>query len=98
VAGDDRRILKQGTEIRRGVALTRMRTELLQVGREHPVRAEEGLDAHRCGHVGESQEPVEVVAGEDEHPEHAVGAVEEGEAFLLGQLDRRKPLRGQGFC
>ena len=28
--------------------------------------------------------------GEDQHAEHAVGAVDEGEALLLGQLDRRR--------
>ena len=58
----------------------------LQIGREHPVGAEQRLDAHRRGHVGRAQEPPHVVRGEEQHAEHAVGAVDEGEPLLLGKL------------
>jgi hypothetical protein len=43
---------------------------------------------HRRGDVGHLQKLGQVVAGEHEHREHAVGAVDEGQALLLGQLHR----------
>ncbi len=46
----------------------------------------QALDAHRGGDVGDLEQVTQVVDGEHEHAEHAVGAVDEGEALLLGEL------------
>ena len=50
------------------------------------VGAEQRLDAHRGGEVGGAEQPAQVGAGEHQHPEHAVGAVDERQALLRGQL------------
>ncbi len=81
---------EQGDEVGRAVALAGMRTQLLQVGGEHRVGAELRLDAHRGGEVGGAQQRPQVVQGEHQHAEHAVGAVDEGQALLLGERDRRE--------
>ena len=65
-----------------------MRTQRDDLGREHRVGAEQCLDAHRRDHVGVREQPAHVVAREGQHPEHAVGAVDEREAFLRLEDDR----------
>ena len=57
--------------------------------------AELALDRHRGSDVGRTQQPAQVGDGHDQHAEHAVGAVDEGEPLLGGQLDRREPGRGE---
>ena len=76
------------------VAWPGVRAQALQVGGEDGVGAEQGLDAHRGGDVGRGQQDVEVVQRQHEHAEHAVRAVDEGEALLLGERDRREPRLG----
>ena len=77
--------------------LTGMRPQRLQVGGEHGVGSRESLDAHRGGEVGGGQQGVEVGEREDEHPEHAVGAVDERETLLLGSTTARcRPRRALG--
>ena len=58
------------------------------LGREHRVGAEQSLDAHRRDDVGDREQAAHVVAHERQHPEHAVGAVDEREAFLCLEDDR----------
>ncbi len=71
---------------RRERGLARVRAQGLQVGGEHAVGAEQRLDAHRRRRGRRRWTSArEVVAGEHEHAEHAVGAVDEGEALLRGQ-------------
>ena len=58
------------------------------------------LGGHRGGNVGEREQLAEVGEREDEHPEDAVGAVDQREALLRPEdrrLDpgRRKRLRGR---
>ena len=67
--------------------------EPLQVVGEHPVGAEQRLDAHRGGDVGMDDKRAQVVQREQQHAEHALGAVDEREAFLLRQLHRLDPRR-----
>jgi len=74
-----------------------MGAQCLQVGGKDRVGAEQALDAHRGGDVGEPQQVAEVRDGQHQHSEHAVGAVDQREAFLLPQLDRGDPGRREGL-
>ena len=65
-----------------------MRAQCLQVGGERRIGGQQPLDRHRRGDVGLAQQRRRVVDGETEHPEDRVGAVGDGEALLLGELDR----------
>ena len=88
VAGDDRRT---GEQARRLAALRRLaglRAQTLQVVGEGAVGAEQRLDGHGRDDVGDDQEVVEVVEGQQQHAEHAVGAVDEREPFLRAQRER----------
>ena len=68
----------------------------LEVGREHPVGAQQRLDAHRRGQVRVLEQRREVVAGQHQRPEHPVGAVDQRQPLLLGQHDRLDPGGAQG--
>jgi hypothetical protein len=68
-----------------------MRTQRLQVRGEHPVGREQPLHRHRGGDVGGPQQHAEVVNGQHEHPQHAVGAVDQRETLLGRELDRSQP-------
>ena len=96
VARDRARSLEHGAHVRGAHRLAGMRPQRLQVGREHAVGAREPLDAHRGGEVGGREQRVEVVERERQHPEHAVGAVDEGEPLLLLQDDRLEAGGGEG--
>ena len=61
---------------------------VVELGGEDGVGAEESFDAHGRGHVDGGEQVLQVGQGHDEHAEHAVGAVDEREAFLLGQCHR----------
>ena len=67
-----------------------MRSQDLQVGGEHAVGAEQPLDAHRRRDVRKPKQRVDVDDREDQLTEHPVGAVDEGQAFLLRKLDGRE--------
>ena len=67
-----------------------MRTKHLQIGGERAVGAEECLHAHGGGDVGRRQQAGGVLDGEQEHAQHPVGAVDEGDALLGLQGDRRQ--------
>ena len=47
-----------------------------------PVGAEQALHAHGRGHVRRPQQPGQVGAGQHEHAEHAVGAVDQRQPLL----------------
>ena len=63
----------------------------VQFGPEHLVGAEQRLDAHRGDDVGRAAQVGQVGAGQDQHPEHAVGTVDEAEALLRLKLDGDDP-------
>ena len=88
MAGDDRGIGEHRSEVRRADRLTRLRTERLELGGERTVGGEQALDGHRRDHVGLLEEALDVGDGEAEHAENGVGAVGDGEPFLLGEFDR----------
>ena len=62
VTGDDRRAIEERPQVGGRVRLPRMRPQRLDVRGEHPVGAEQCLDADRCGDVREAQQQREVVA------------------------------------
>ena len=53
-----------------------------EVGGEGAVGAEQALDAHRRGDVGRPQQVGQVDAGQHEHAQHPVGAVDERQPLL----------------
>ncbi len=73
-----------------------MGPQLLQVVGEHGVAAEERLDGQGGGEVGRGEEHVEGVEREGELAEHPVGAVDEGQALLLGEDDGFQAGGGEG--
>lgn len=68
----------------------------MEVGGEDAVGADHTFNAHGGGDVGEAGKFVEVGDGHDELAEHAVGAVDEGEAFFFGKFDGVEPCGGEG--
>ena len=95
VRRDDRRVGEERAEVRGGCRLPDLRTQRHEVGGEDRIGAELALDRHRGGDVGRVEQHREVVEREQQHPEHAVGAVDEGEALLLAQHERLDAGRGQ---
>ena len=87
MAGHHAGVDEESPEVRRGDGLARMRAQRLQVLREHPVGAHQPLDGHRGGDVGRGEQHPEVGDGENEHAQHAVGAVDQCQALLGVQLD-----------
>jgi hypothetical protein len=85
VRGHDRRVREEGAQIRRGCRLPGLRAQGHQVCGEDRLRAQLAFDRHRGGDVGGGKQHRQVVDGEQQHPEHAVRAVDEGEPFLLAQ-------------
>ncbi len=97
MAGHDRRAGQQGPEVGRAGRLARVRAQRLQVLGEDGIGAEQALDAHRGRDVGGPEQEGQVVGGHQQHAEHAVGAVDEGQALLLGQLHRLDAGGGQSL-
>ncbi len=87
--------LQHGGHVGGGGALAGVRADGVQLGLEDLVGAEQRLQREGGGDVGRLVEPVEVGEGHDQHAEHAVGAVEEGEALLLPELDRLDAVLGE---
>ena len=74
-----------------GRALPRVRAECLEIGGEHPIGAELTFHTHGGGDVRGLEQAVEIGEREHQHAEHAIGAVDQRKAFLLGQHDRLEP-------
>jgi hypothetical protein len=68
-----------------------VRSQRHQLGGQHPVGAQQRLEAHGRGEVGDEEQPLQVGAGQHQHGQHPVGAVDEGQALLLGQHHGREP-------
>ena len=78
----------QGSDVRRRHGLAGLGPQGVQVGGEDVVAAEQALDRHGRRHVRDDEQVAQVVDGQAEHAEHAVGAVDEGQTLLLLELDR----------
>ncbi len=87
--------LEHGQHVGGGGGLAGVGADGVQLGFEDLLGAEEGFEGERGGDVGRLVEGVEVGEGHDQHAEHAVGAVEEGEALLLLELDGRDAVLGE---
>ena len=94
VGSHERALLEQPPDVRGGVSLAGLRPQRLQVVGEHAVGAEQALDAHRDGDVGDRQQVAQVGDRQREHAEHPVGAVDQREALLLVEGDRRQHVAG----
>ena len=98
MAGDDRRAAEQPAQVGRARGLPGLRAQGDQVLGEGAVGSEQRLGARRGGDVGEAQKRAEIGEGEDQHPEDAVGAVDQRQALLRpehrrldpGSLERRR--------
>jgi hypothetical protein len=86
VAGDDAGVGEDPPEVLRRGGLAGVGPQGLEVGGEDPVGAELGLDRHGGRDVRRTQDRAEVGDGHHQHAEHAVGAVDEGEPLLGGEL------------
>ena len=67
----------------------------VQLGVEDGVAAAQGLHGQGGGEIRGAHQLVEVGEGQQQHAEHAVGAVDEREALLLLEQHRRDPGLGQ---
>ena len=86
---------EERAQVRGGCRLPDLRPQRHEVGGEDGVGAELALDRHRGGDIGRVEQHRQIVEREQQHPEHAVGAVDEGEALLLAQFERGDGCRGQ---
>ncbi len=83
-------------EVGRRRPLAGVRPQRVKIIGEHVVGAQQTLDTHRRGDVGDLEQPAQIGDGQHQHAEHAVGAVDQREPFLLGQHDRLDAGRGEG--
>ena len=95
VRGDHAGVGEEGHQVGGRVGLAGVRAQCLELGREHPVGAELALDRHGGSDVGGAQQPAQVGDRQHQHAEHSVGAVDERQALLLGQLHRSQAGSGQ---
>ena len=58
-------------------------------GDEHGVGTQQSLDAHRRREIGRAQQLGRVDGRQHEHREHSVGAVDESQALLYVERERR---------
>jgi hypothetical protein len=72
-----------------------VRADRVQLRLEGAVAAQHRLDGQRGGEVGHREQVARVRDREQEHAEHPVGTVDEGEAFLGRELDRAQAGDGQ---
>ena len=55
---------------------------------EHAQGAVQAFDGHRGGNIGDLRQILQVSDGQAQHAEHAVGAVDQRQAFFFFQLER----------
>ena len=67
--------------------LAGMRAQRMQIVGEDVVGAEQTFHTHRGRDVGDLEQPPQIGDREQQHAEHAVSAVDQGQAFLLGKRD-----------
>ncbi len=96
VAGHDRRAGQHQPQVRGARRLAGVRAQRHQVGGEGGLAAEQRLDAQAAGDVGHDEQVPQVGQREHQHAEHPVGAVDERQPLLLGELDRLDPVLAQG--
>ena len=95
MAGHDRRSSQQFADVARGQRLARLRAQRLQISGEHLVGAKQPFHAERGGEVCGLQQLGQIVQGKREHAEHAIGSVDEGQAFLFAEVERLDAGGGQ---
>ena len=91
VGGHHAGVLQDRRQVGRRGGLAGVRPDRLELGGEDPVGGELGLHRHGRRDVRRTHQEGEVGQRQDEHPEHPVGAVDQREALLGRELDRRQP-------
>ena len=86
----DRRSGEQRAEVRRRCRLPRVGTQRMQPLVEGRVGSEQRLDRHRRDHVRRAEESHRPRERHDPDREHALRAVDEREALLRAELERRE--------
>jgi hypothetical protein len=66
-----------------------MWAQRVQINGENVIGTKQTFNAHCGGNVSELEQPPQIDDREHQHAEHPVGAVDQGQALLLGQSDRR---------
>jgi hypothetical protein len=97
VAGDDRGAGEDLAQVGGAGGLAGLRAQRDEVLGEDAVGAQQALDGHRGGDVGGREQVVQVGQGEDQHPQHAVGAVDERQALLGLEGQRRDAGLAEGL-
>ena len=95
MAGDDRRAVEQAAQVGGAVGLPGLRAQRDQVLGEGAIGAEQGLHRHRGRQIGDPQERAQVLDGEHQHAEDAVGAVDQRQSLLRAQRQRLDPGLGE---
>jgi hypothetical protein len=95
VAGDDLRPGQEAAQIGGAALLAGVGTDGVELGTVGGVGAEEGLHGDGAGHVGRGGQPVEVGHGQAQVGQHPFRAVEERQALLGLEDDRREAGGGQ---
>ena len=90
MGGDDLRVVEEAVQIRRRGRLAGMRPQRLELGRERRARPAHRLDRLRGCQVGQLPQPVRAAHDERADRRHELRAVDEREALLRGELDRRQ--------
>ena len=91
VRGVQLRAREQLAQPRRRGDLAGLAAHRLDLRRERAVRAEQPLERHRAGEVGERREPLGAEHGERPHRRHRLRSVHQREPFLRLQHRRRQP-------
>jgi hypothetical protein len=91
VGRGDLAVGEQGAQVLRHDGLAGVRTGEVEALVERRRRPFEGLEAHRAGDVGGRGEPLGVEERERAEGGHVLGAIDEREALLRLELDRRNP-------
>ena len=94
--GEDAGVGDEGANVGGAAGLPGVGPELLQVVGENRGGAAEAFEGHGGGNVGGGDKVCQVREGEAKHAEHAVGTVDEGEAFFFGEDEGGDAGGGQG--
>ena len=95
VARDERAAGEQPPQVAGRGQLARVRADHLDALVVGPVGAEQGLDAHRTGDVGDLDQQADLVDRQREQHLHRLGAVDQRQALLRGEHDRLDPGLGE---
>ena len=96
VRGHDRGVGEHSQHVVCTCGLAGVRTQRCrQLRHEDLVRTEQRLHAERSGDIRRREQLADVCDGHQEHAQHALGAVDQRQTFLLGEDDRLDAVTGE---